>query len=91
MEFEVPVRPPVPLRPIVAVMVCGPGLINVTEKIPVPPVRVGLTGRIALLSVLLNCIDPPNIVTTRLAPSSALTVKVIGVPATSEAGAETDN
>jgi hypothetical protein len=57
----------------------------------VPLVRVGLTGRIALLSVLLNCIDPPNVVTTRLAPSSALTVKVIGVPATSEAGAETDN
>jgi hypothetical protein len=56
IEFEVPVIEAVAVS--VAVMVWGPAVFRVTEKVPVPFASIELAGSTAWASVLVKCTVP---------------------------------
>jgi len=73
----------------VAVMVWFPTIRSVALKVPTPPVRPELPGRLADPSVLLKRTVPAYPVTTLLNASSAVTVKLLEAPAIALDGAAT--
>ena len=56
MELDVPVMDEVTVS--VAVMVRAPGVLSVTENVPVPLVNVEFAGNVAAPSVLVKCTVP---------------------------------
>ena len=73
----------------VAVRVCGPALVSVTEKLPCPLVRVESGGSTAPVevSLLLKCTVPLYEGTGFPWPSSAVTETLKGWPAVAVVGA----
>src|SRR5437762_219964 len=78
MLFEVPVIEGVTVS--VAVIVCDPAVLRVALKVPVPLVRVELTGSVAAPSVEVKCTVPAYPVAVLLNASSAVTVKLTAHP-----------
>ena len=73
----------------VAVSVWLPVVFKVAENVPAPLVKVAFAGSTACPSLLVKCAVPLYVVAGLPTASSAVTVKVKGVPAVAEAGAET--
>ena len=76
--FDVPVME----AASVAVIVCVPGVIKVTEKDPLPAVSVEAAGSTAWGSLLEKCTVPEYVVTVLFEASSAVTVILNATPAT---------
>jgi hypothetical protein len=74
----------------VAVIVCVPLVFSVTEKVATPLVRVEFVGSTACPSLLVKCTVPEYPVAVAFEASSAVTVKLIAVPAIAVAGAVTE-
>lgn len=67
-----------------------PTVLSVTWKVPTPFVSVEFAGRAAFPSLLVKCTVPVYPVAVALDASSAVTVKLIGVPGVAVAGAVTE-
>jgi len=65
----------------VAVTVCSPGVFSVTENVPTPEEKAILAGNVAAESLLVSATVSVNEVAGPPAKSTAVTVKVSGVPA----------
>jgi hypothetical protein len=79
MELDVPVMDEVTVS--VAVMARVPGVLSVTENVPVPFVNVEFAGNVADASVLVKCTVPTYPVEVLLNWSRAVTVMLKAVPA----------
>ena len=84
---EVPVMDPVTVS--VAVMVCGPLVFSVAEKVLTPAVSVEFNGKAAAPSLLVKCTVPGYPVAVLPNVSSAVTVKLNAVPLLAAPGAAT--
>ncbi len=73
----------------VALMARLPAVLSVAKNVPAPLVSVALAGKVAALSLLVKRTVPAYPVAVLLNWSSAVTVKLIAVPAVAVAGAVT--